>query len=323
MIISLSGKKQSGKDTVGNIIQYLIWKDKLDREEFYISKNYDYKYFTEVASFQDILSGWQIKKFADKLKEIVSLLLGCTKEQLEDETFKNSELGDEWDKWEVEILESRDKLYKDTEQEARDWIKFLKDEYGKNCYPPKKIKMTPRLLLQLVGTECGREIIHPNIWVNSLMSEYKPNWIESTKQYWKDKMSELPNWIITDTRFPNEVNAVKLKDGVSIRINRSMTSDEWLKCYPDLNIMDYDGWDRSNYQYSFYEEKIDLNTFKKRVNSSTVLLESSKDIFDEHESETALDDYSDWDYVINNDGDLDELIEKIKLILIDLKLIKS
>ena len=29
-----------------------------------------------------------------------------------------------------------------------------------------------------------------------------------------------PNWIIADTRFPNEVKAIKEKDGIVIRINR-------------------------------------------------------------------------------------------------------
>ena len=30
----------------------------------------------------------EIKKFADKLKDIVCLLIGCTREQLEDQEFK-------------------------------------------------------------------------------------------------------------------------------------------------------------------------------------------------------------------------------------------
>jgi hypothetical protein len=314
MIISLSGKKQSGKDTVGRIIQYLT-------DSTFNHLTYE-QYLNEIKFEELPHSKWEIKKFADKLKDIVCLLLGCDREQLENEIFKNSELGEEWDCYEVYFDAGMDEKELCLTAIYNSYEEALEHKTDLELFHIKKRKTTPRLLLQLLGTECGREIIHPNIWVNSLMGEYKPNWIESTKQYWKDKISELPNWIITDTRFPNEVNAVKLKDGVKIRINRFMTSDEWLKCYPDLNIMDYDGWDRSNYQYSFYEEKVDLNTFKKRVNSSKVLLESGKDIFDEHESETALDDYSDWDYVVNNDGDLDELIEKIKLILIDLKLIK-
>lgn len=41
------------------------------------------------------------------------------------------------------------------------------------------------------------------------------------------------------------------------------------------------------------------------------MLEKSK----EHESETALDDYEDWDYIIENKGSLEELVEKVREIL--------
>ena len=41
-------------------------------------------------------SNYQIKKFADKLKDIACLLIGCTREQLEDREFKEKELGEEW-----------------------------------------------------------------------------------------------------------------------------------------------------------------------------------------------------------------------------------
>jgi hypothetical protein len=35
---------------------------------------------------------------------------------------------------------------------------------------------------------------------------------------------------------------------------------------------------------------------------------------DPHPTETALDDYNDWDHVINNNGTLDELSEKVKYV---------
>jgi hypothetical protein len=51
-------------------------------------------------------------------------------------------------------------------------------------------------------------------------------------------------------------------------------SNGWyLELYPegDLIIYDPDGWDRSNYQYSFYEEEITKEEFNKRLAYSTVL----------------------------------------------------
>ena len=41
-----------------------------------------------------------------------------------------------------------------------------------------------------------------------------------------------------------------------------------------------------------------------------------KPITDNHFSETALDSYQDWDYVIDNNGTIEDLIEQVKQILI-------
>ena len=71
MIIGISGKINSGKDTVGNIIQML-------------------------ALTNDPTVNWEIKKYAGKLKEIASILTGATLEQLEDQDFKKQEMGSEW-----------------------------------------------------------------------------------------------------------------------------------------------------------------------------------------------------------------------------------
>jgi len=52
------------------------------------------------------------------------------------------------------------------------------------------------------------------------------------------------------------------------------TSNEWYNIlYPkgDLIIYDPDGWDRTNYQYSFHEEKITKEEFNKRLFNSTTL----------------------------------------------------
>lgn len=50
------------------------------------------------------------------------------------------------------------------------------------------------------------------------------------------------------------------------------TSQEWLKeLYPEVTILDPDGWDRTNYEYSFYEEEITEGEFVKRLQMSTVM----------------------------------------------------
>lgn len=63
--------------------------------------------------------------------------------------------------------------------------------------------ITVREFLQKIGDRL-REI-DENIFINSLMSEYKEN----------------DNWIITDVRYPNEASIIKEKGGILIRIRRN------------------------------------------------------------------------------------------------------
>lgn len=48
------------------------------------------------------------------------------------------------------------------------------------------------------------------------------------------------------------------------------TSSEWIKEY-DCKIIDPDGWDRTNYNYSFNKEKITRKEFELRLVKSTIL----------------------------------------------------
>jgi hypothetical protein len=50
------------------------------------------------------------------------------------------------------------------------------------------------------------------------------------------------------------------------------TSKDWYALSTGYVIMDPDGWDRTNYEYSFNQELISLADYKKRVGRSTVLL---------------------------------------------------
>lgn len=57
------------------------------------------------------------------------------------------------------------------------------------------------------------------------------------------------------------------------------TSEQWYNELPEDErpiIFDPDGWDRKNYKYSFYEEKITQEEFHLRVLMSTCLIEHNK-----------------------------------------------
>ena len=47
------------------------------------------------------------------------------------------------------------------------------------------------------------------------------------------------------------------------------TSEEWQKQFPNTKVLDPDGWDRKNYQYSWFEEKITLVEYTTRLYKSS------------------------------------------------------
>lgn len=49
------------------------------------------------------------------------------------------------------------------------------------------------------------------------------------------------------------------------------TSDEWQKTNPNIIVLDPDGWDRANYQFSWFEEKISLEEYERRILYSTCI----------------------------------------------------
>ena len=173
MIIGVSGYSGSGKDLVGTLIQFLASRNntKVSLEDI-LDFPINHQYWLEEQS------GWEIKKWAGKLKTIASMLTGIPVEKFEDQQFKKTDLGPEWD-------------------------------------------MTVRDFLQKLGTDAVRDGLHTNAWVNALMADYTP-----TQVQWSDgpiggyKDGPIPNWIITDTRFPNEAEAIRKKDGIMIRVER-------------------------------------------------------------------------------------------------------
>lgn len=50
-----------------------------------------------------------------------------------------------------------------------------------------------------------------------------------------------------------------------------MTSEEWYKIHTDLIILDPDGWDRKNYDFSWHQEPITETEFFRRRMWSTCL----------------------------------------------------
>ncbi len=136
--------------------------------------------------------GFVLDSFAKSVKDICCILFGYDRDTIEGSTL-NSRI------W----RESIDKKH----------TNLLKRDF------------TPRDAMVLVGTEFGRNMVHPNIWVNTLFNRYDKN----------------TNLLITDLRFPNEYEEIKKRGGIVIRINRSNenSSNHISECALDNHNFDY------------------------------------------------------------------------------------
>ncbi len=54
------------------------------------------------------------------------------------------------------------------------------------------------------------------------------------------------------------------------------TSEQWQLENPDPKILDPDGWNRRDFQFSWYEEEITFEEYSKRLFSSTVQMKIKK-----------------------------------------------
>lgn len=266
MILGINGRLGSGKDTVGKIIQKVLIKENAtymdERSNAYISQ-----LTPEGLAYK---SGWKVKKFAFKLKQIASLLTGVPIEKWEDQEFKKTFMPNEWD-----------------------YLKqmFETNEHNKDGY--STMPMTYREFLQRLGTEAIRDGLHANTWVNALFADYRQvvgyapgNYTckcgQCKKQFIGDKRAIrceecsifYPNWIITDMRFPNEFETVKKRDGICIRVIRTHQGE----------------------------------------------LGNKAEAFILHPSETALDKHQ-FDYVLQNNGTIDDLVVEVQKMLSHFKLI--
>ena len=90
--------------------------------------------------------------------------------------------------------------------ESRAW-REQKDEWGSERFG---YDFSPRLALQMMGTEAGRNVFHPDLWVLSL----------------ERKLELYPNVVIADVRFPNEIEFIQSKGGFVVRVKRG-NDPEW------------------------------------------------------------------------------------------------
>ncbi len=145
--------------------------------------------------------------FATKLKDVASVMFG----------------------WDRDLLEG-------ITDESRAWREEI-DEYWSN---ELEQEVTPRIVLQIFGTDCVRNNLHNNIWVSIV----------------KKTLIDNPdvNWVIPDIRFPNEVNVIQQQlNGLvwwirrgelpdwyrTAAVDNEIGSNDMLTKYPEVHESEY------------------------------------------------------------------------------------
>jgi hypothetical protein len=97
--------------------------------------------------------------------------------------------------WDRELLEGRTK-------QAREWREQVDPWWSNRLTMPN---LTPRLILQLWGTEVCRRGFHDDIWIASVENKMRTS---------KD------NIVISDCRFPNEITSIRNAGGKVVWVQR-------------------------------------------------------------------------------------------------------
>jgi len=126
-----------------------------------------------VADYLVNFHGYRRESFANTLKDAVAYVFG----------------------WNRELLEGRTK-------EARRWREQVDSWWANRLGMPD---LTPRLVLQLWGTEVCRRGFHDDIWIASLENKLR---------------NITDDVVITDCRFPNEIASIMNAGGKVIRVAR-------------------------------------------------------------------------------------------------------
>jgi len=126
--------------------------------------------------------------------------------------------------WDRDLLEG-------VTSESRAWREVVDPWWAERLNIPE---FSPRLALQLLGTEVFRDHFHQDTWILSMEARLR------------DAKHDV---VITDARFPNEINMIRRQGGVVVRVKRG-EDPEWFglaerdpasmpQVYPDVHASEY------------------------------------------------------------------------------------
>jgi len=163
--------------------------------------------------------GFTKVSFADKLKDGVSTIFGWDRAMLEGDT-----------------------------DESRQWREQRDDFWSAET----EMEVTPRLVLQLFGTDCLRNGFHDGVWVSLLK---------------KHMLDNPDNYVIPDVRFRNEQNMIRELGGEIWRVQRG-DIPEWYGCAmldntTGSNLMEEYDVHSSEYKWIDMNNKFDVTLYNE------------------------------------------------------------
>lgn len=197
-----------------------------------------------IADYLVNYHGFRRESFAASLKDAVSTVFGWDRTMLEGRTTQSRQWREQVDIWWAQRLGMPD--------------------------------FTPRLALQIWGTDVARNHFHNDIWIASLENKLRTN---------QDHV------VITDCRFPNEIDAIRSVGGQVIRVDRGATPD-WYDCAMVTVTTPEDS------QWIIQDQGQNMQCQYPQVHCSEWAWLATK-----------------FDAVIDNNGSIEHLYDQVKLLL--------
>lgn len=140
--------------------------------------------------------------------------------------------------WDRQLLEG-------VTNESREWREKVDEWWAKRLNIPN---LTPRWVLQEIGTEVFRNHFHPDIWVASV----------------EKKLEKLTGVVITDARFTNEIDTIKKLGGIIIHIKRDVP-DWYESLSPPSHIHSSEySWIKNKHDYTI-ENTGSINELEDKI----------------------------------------------------------
>lgn len=208
------------------------------------------------SSGKDTIADYLVKEhgfvklsFASALKDIVAIIFGWSRERLEG-----------------------------LKVEDRQWREEIDPKWAKTLNIPV---LTPRYVLQYLGTEVFRNHFHTDIWTKIV----------------ENQLSFYENIVVSDCRFANEIEMIKQNGGKIIQVHR------------DDHVLDIGAKHLSKLPLEVYPPKVDIDA--KHLSELPLEVSGAK-----HPSELEWTKCH-YDRVIKNNGTIEDLHIKVNLILSD------